>query len=377
MRMVRIVAVARKEAIHVLRVARSLIISLVLPVVLMMLYGYALSLDVNDVPLMVYDQSDTPASRDIVSRFAGSRYFTVVGHASSYREIERAIDSGKAMVGLVVPVDFERTIAAGRQAAIQVLLDGSDANRAIIARGYARIATSAYAQQVLLNEIRRRGGKPPERPVDARIRVWFNEDMESRNFIVPGLIAVIMTVIAALLTSLTVAREWELGTMEQLIATPLKRAELVVGKLAPYFVVGFCDLILCVVLGVFVFHVPLRGSLLLLFASSTVFLVGALSVGLLISIATRNMQLAVQTAMMVTYVPTLILSGFFVAIPNMPHAIQVVTYAVPARYFVSVLKGIYLKGLGLETLWFDSLLLVVFAACMLVMATRKFKKRLA
>lgn len=376
MNLTRIAAVARKEAIHVLRDPRSLGITFAIPVMLMLLYGFALSLDVDDLPLIVYDQNATPASRDLVSHFTGSEYFTLVGNAAAYRDVQKAIDAGDAMVGLVIPFNFEQLVQAGRPAPVQVVIDGSDANKAITARGYAQAAAASYANSVLVNEMLRGGMRAPDPPVEARPRVWFNEDMESRNFIIPGLIALIMTVVGALLTSLTVAREWEQGTMEQLIATPVKRAEFVLGKLAPYFVVGFCDLLLCIILGRYVFDVPLRGSVLLLVAVSLVFLVGAMSLGMLISIATKNVQLAVQTAMMATYLPAMILSGFFVAIPNMPGAIQLVTHIVPARYFVTLLKGIYLKGLGLRVMWFDALLLVVFAVIVLGLAIRKFRKKL-
>ncbi len=376
MNLARVSAVARKEALHVLRDPRSLIITLAIPVMLMLLYGFALSLDVNDVPLTVFDQSGTPASRALISHFIGSRYFTLAGHATTHHDVEHALDTGTAIAGLVIPYNFEQLVQAGRPAPVQVLIDGSDANKAIIVRGYAQAAAATYANKVLIDEFERRGMRRPEPPVDARLRVWFNEDMESRNFIVPGLIAVIMTVIGALLTSVSVAREWEQGTMEQLIATPVKRHELVAGKLAPYFLLGLCDLILCVVLGRYVFQVPLRGSLVFLFAAAMVFLAGTMALGMLISIATRNVQLAVQTAMMVTYMPALMLSGFFVAIPNMPAPIRLVTHIVPARYFVTMLKGLYLKGLGLRVLWPDALLLVLFAAGVLALSVRKFRKKL-
>ena len=377
MNLVRIHAIARKETLHVRRDMRSLLITFAIPVMLMLLYGYALSLDVNEVPLIVFDQNGTPASREFVSQFTGSRYFSRAGHAATLRDVERAIDRGTAMAGLVVPFNFERLVQEGQAAPVQLIIDGSDANRAIIARGYAQLAAATYAGRVMLDEVARAGIRPPEPPIDLRTRVWFNEDLASRNLIVPGLIAVVMTVIGALLTALSVAREWEQGTMEQLIATPVRRYELVLGKLAPYFVVGLCDLMLCVAMGSLVFHVPLRGSILLLIAGSVVFLVGALGMGMLISIATRNVQLAVQTAMMVTYMPALILSGFFIAIPNMPLAIQWITRIVPARYFVTLLKCIYLKGLGLDLLWPDAVLLVVFAVAVLLLAVRKFRKRLA
>ena len=216
----------------------------------------------------------------------------------------------------------------------------------------------------------------PQRPIDLRPRVWFNTDLESRNYIIPGLIAVIMMVIAALLTSLTVAREWERGTMEQLISTPVRGSELILGKLIPYFVIGLVDVFLAVLMGEFVFHVPLRGTVALLFAAASVFMVSALSLGLVISIVTKSQLLANQLAMILTFLPAFLLSGFVYPIANMPRAIQFVTLLIPARYFVVLLKGIYLKGVGLEILAFDAVLLTLFGFVTLLLANAAFRKKL-
>lgn len=372
----RIAAVARKEAIHVRRDPRSLAVAIAIPVVLLLLFGYALTLDVDRVPLIVWDQSGTAESRELISRFTGSRYFSLRGYADEYRDLQHAIDSGDALIALVVPRDFAREVEAGQAAEIQVIADGSDANTAMLALGYADAAAQAYSRAVAVEHISRMGMTPPREPVDARPRMWFNPDMESRNYIVPGLIAVIMMVITALLTSLTVAREWERGTMEQLISTPVSSAELVTGKLIPYFVIGMLDVAIAVAMGEFLFHVPLRGSVLLLFGMAAVFLWGVLSLGILISIVTKTQVLASQLAMMITYVPSFLLSGFVYSIANMPKPIQVVSYAVPARYFVALLRGIYLKGIGLEILGAQAVLLGAFSVAMYAIAITKFKKKL-
>jgi ABC-2 type transport system permease protein len=212
--------------------------------------------------------------------------------------------------------------------------------------------------------------------LDVRPRVWFNEDLESKNYIIPGLIAVIMMVIAALLTSLTVAREWERGTMEQLISTPVKKQELILGKLLPYFAIGMFDVILAVVMGEFLFEVPLRGNVALLFAMAAIFLAGALSLGMFISIVTKSQLLASQLAMVTTFLPAFLLSGFMYAISNMPKMIQVMTHLIPARYFVALLKGIYLKGIGLNILYMEAGLLSLFGVLMFALANVKFKKKL-
>ncbi|GLI38676.1 ABC transporter permease [Geobacter hydrogenophilus] len=375
MKLQRVAAVARKEFIHVFRDPRSLGMGIAIPMLLLFLFGYALTLDVDRVPLMVWDQSATPESRDFISRFAGSRYFTLAGRVGTYREIEIAIDRRDVLMALVIPTDFARKLRTGAQAPVQLILDGSDSNTATIALGYAEAATSAWSRDVILEQSRRFGPVPAAGIVDVRPRVWFNTDMVSRNYIFPGLIAVIMMVIAALLTSLTVAREWETGTMEQLITTPLRGAELIAGKLIPYFAIGILDLVLSVLVGDFFFDIPLRGSLWLLFAMSLIFLTCALAFGLLISIVTKNQRLASQIAMVTTMLPAFLLSGFIFPIENMPPPIQAVTHIITARYFVTILRDIYLKGVGLGVLAPEAAFLAVFGVVVLALAVKKFRKK--
>lgn len=369
-------AIARKEFLHILRDPRSLGMAIAMPMLLLMLYGYALTLDVDNVPMIVWDQSQTPASRDFVSQFGGSRYFSIEGYGWNYRELEREIDSGHALVALVVPRDFANQVRSGRPASVQLIVDGSDSNTATLAVSYADVVTQTYSQALSLREIRRLGGTALDAPVDFRPRVWFNPELESRNYIIPGLIAVIMMVIAALLTSLTVAREWERGTMEQLISTPVTGRELVLGKLLPYFTIGLVDVLIAVVLGEFLFHVPLRGSVVLLFASAGIFLVGTMAFGIVISIVAKNQLMANQFAMVLTFVPSFLLSGFIFPISNMPLVIQWITYLVPARYFIALLKAIYLKGVGPSVLAGEGFLLVVYAAANVLMAVGFFRKKL-
>ena len=376
MNLIRLGAMARKEFIHVLRDRRSLGMAIAMPVFLLLLYGYALTLDVDNVPMVVWDQSETPASREFISRFAGSRYFSVRGYVRNYREMVHAIDAGEVLTALTVPREFAGLLKSGRPTSVQLIVDGSDSNTATLAVSYAEAVVATYTREISMEEIRRLGGPTFNLPLEARPRVWYNADLESRNFIIPGLIAVIMMVIAALLTSLTVAREWERGTMEQLISTPVKGRELILGKLIPYLAIGQVDVLLAVLLGQFLFRVPLRGSVLLLFAMAMVFLVGTMSLGIVISIAAKNQLLANQMAMVLTYVPSFLLSGFVFPISNMPKIVQVVTYLVPARFFIAILKGIYLKGVGLEILTVEAVLLTVFALGMVALANGLFKKKL-
>lgn len=372
----RLLAVSRKEFLHVRRDPRSLGLGIAIPVVLLLLFGYVLTLDVDRVPLAVWDRCATTESRELVSRFEGSRYFHVAMRAERYPEMEEALDDGRVLAALVIPEDFAGRVRSDRSSSVQLLLDASDANTATIALGYAEAVVSGYSADLEVRWAGAKGLQGVRPPLAVHSRVWFNTDLESRNFIIPGLISVIMMIIAALLTSLTVAREWELGTMEQLITTPVTAPELILGKLLPYFVIGMGDLVVAVAMGKYLFHVPMRGSLPLLFGIAAVFLVGALSVGMLFSVAVRSQLPASQLAMAFTFLPSYLLSGFVFSIDSMPPVVRAVTYLVPSRYFVKVIKGIYLKGVGLGTLAVDTALLLVFGAAMVLAATRLFRKKL-
>lgn len=368
-------AMARKEWLHIIRDPRSLGMAIVIPMLLLVLFGYALTLDVDRVGIAVWDQDNSPISRELVSRFQGSIYFSVQP-ISSYIEGERLIDQGKALAFLIIPIDFSNQLNKAEPVTMQLIIDGSDSNTATIAIGYAEATVQAFSTGITLQALQQRGFASVTVPIELRPRVWFNSDMQSKNYIIPGLIAVIMMVIAALLTSLTVAREWERGTMEQLIATPVKGNELIIGKLLPYFAIGMFDVLLAVLMGEFLFHVPLRGSVLLLFSMAAIFLVGALSLGMVISIVTKGQLLASQLAMVLTFLPSFLLSGFMYAISNMPRPLQIMTHIIPARYFVALLKGIYLKGVGLEVLAVEAGFLTLFAVVILTVANLKFHKRL-
>ena len=372
----RLLAVSRKEFLHVRRDPRSLGLGIAIPVVLLLLFGYVLTLDVDRVPLAVRDLSRTPESRELVSRFEGSKYFQVALRAEGPPGVEEALDEGRVLAALVIPEDFAAGVRSDRPSVVQLLLDASEANTATIALGYAEAVVSGYSADLEVRWAKAKGLQGIRPPLEVHPRVWFNTDLESRNFIVPGLISVIMMIIAALLTSLTVAREWEQGTMEQLVATPVTGPELVVGKLLPYFIIGMVDLSVAVAMGKYLFHVPMRGSLPLLFGIAAVFLVGALSLGMLFSVAARSQLPASQMAMAFTFLPAYLLSGFVFSIDSMPPVVRAVTYLVPSRYFVKVIKGIYLKGVGLGTLALDTALLLAFGAATLLAATRLIRMKI-
>ncbi|HSB78745.1 MAG TPA: ABC transporter permease [Candidatus Methylomirabilis sp.] len=373
MRLARLLAVARKEVIQIRRDPRSLGMAFVIPMILLFLFGYALTLDVDNLKTVVYDQDRTTPSRDFLARFEESGYFSVVAVARSYGDVEWALDSGKAQVGLVIPRNFARDLERGREVPVQALLDGSDSNTATLAISYLEAIRNRHSNQLVLQQ-----AGPARRypPVENRLRVWYNPELLSKNYIVPGLIAVIMMVIAALLTSLTIAREWERGTMEQLIATPIRVPELVLGKLLPYFGIGVIDVVLAALAGTLVFRVPFRGSVVLFLGLSLIFLLGALSLGMLISIKAKSQLVASQVAMVVTFLPSFLLSGFMYDIGNMPGWLQAVTHAFPARYFVTILKGILLKGIGLRRLGMEAVFLALFALIVTAAANRTFRKTL-
>jgi len=280
------------------------------------------------------------------------------------------------MIAIVVPSDFAEKIVGDKNTQIQILADGSDANTSRLAMGYASTIGMIYSSRVTAQKMQSLGRTPPAQPVEMVSRSWYNADLRSQNVIIPGIIAIVMVVIAAMLTSVTIAREWETGTMEQLISTPLKGPELIFGKVIPYFVIGMTDVAIAVTLGKWLFHVPIVGNAGLLFAMASVFLTGALFWGMTLSIVLKSQVLASQIAIVSGYLPTLILSGFVFAIENMPLPIQIITYIVPARYFIATLRGIYLKGIGLEILFIDALLLAVYAALMILIANKKFKFKL-
>lgn len=373
-------AVARKELRHIVRDWRSLGMALAVPVVMLMMFGMALSLDVDRIPTVIFDQDGTPASRELAERFRGSRFFSVTGEVRAYREIEKQIERNRVLLAVVIPRGFAADVRAGREARAQLLFDGSDSNTASIARSYAESLVRAHSAFLRQQGQNRRGvitslhGAPA---IDVRLRIWYNAELESRNYIVPGLTAVILMIIAALLTSLTVAREWEQGSMEMLLATPVRPAEIVLGKMLAFFAVGVADAFLTLVIGAWYFQVPFRGQAWLVAVSTAMFLFGALFWGILISAIARSQLLAFQMGLISSFLPAFLLSGFVYAIESMPWAPQLISYLVPSRYFIAILKGSFLKGAGLEVLGFELLFLGAYALLIFLAATRKMRQKLA
>ena len=370
----RLGAIARKEVLQLRRDVRSLLLAFLLPLILTAVFGAAISLDVQDIPFAVLDRDRSPDSRELVEAFTATGYFRLLGELERPEEADRLLRRGKARMVLSIPPEYARDLGSGRTAEVQALVDGSDANTATIAINYADAIIAGVAARSQAGA----GFQARLRPaIQAEARVWYNEALESARSIVPGLVGVIMAIIAAMLTALTIAREWERGTMEQLAATPIRRVEVVLGKLLPYVAIGLIDMALVTVLGVLVFDVPLRGNVLLLALIALVFIIGMLSFGILLSAGLKSQLLATQVALMSTYLPTFLLSGFIFAIANMPAVLRGISYIVPARYFVVVTRGIFLKDVGLGVLWPQALGLIIYAVLAFTLAVRAFRKELA
>ena len=373
----RFLAVARKEVVQILRDSRSLIIVLIMPVTLVLLFGYGVNLDLKGLPVYVYDRDGSQQSQDLLKRFQASDYFQIVRVVHDYPALARSLDDGHAKMGIVVPWDFSQCLRDGRPTQVQALIDGTDDNTANVLIGYAQAVVQGYSSDIQLDWLRNRGQLAQLAPVSVQTRTWYNENLESSAFIVPGVLALVMSVIGAFLTSLTIAREWERGTMEQLISTPVTPIEIMLGKLVPYFAIGMFDVVVCALVAIYWFQVPFRGSFLTLLVSSAMFMVVVLSLGFFISVIAKSQLAASQIALLITFLPAFLLSGFLYAIEQMPVALQWITRILPARYYVSVLKKIFLKGTPTVLLYTDLLSLAVFTIVLAVLATRAFHKRLA
>ena len=372
----RIVAIADKEWLQIRRDMRSLALALIAPAMLILLFGYALTVDVKNVSMAVYDQDRSSLSRRLVDEFTHTEYLRLYSYAASYREIDRLIDSERISLALVIPRNFERGFKAGKAAPLQLVADGSDATTSMVAIGYVKAIIANFNLEVKVRELARLGISDMKLPVEIKSRIWYNPELQSKNFIIPGLIVLILAIISALIASLTVSREWERGTMETLITTPVRAYEIVLGKLVPYLFIGLFDIIITVALGFFIFGVPIKGSFVELYLLAMLFLVGTSSMGIMISSATRVQVLSVQVAILSTYLPSFILSGFLFPISNMPWLIQGITYLIPARYLIVIIKGIALKGVGVTLLWTQVLFLFLFALLVITASVRRLSLRL-
>lgn len=369
-------AIFRKELIEVRRDPRTLALTLFMPVMMLILYGYGVSTDIRNIPMVVFDEDRSSQSRELIRSFTAGGFFMLVDYASSLKDMDRSIDSGRTRVGLMVPPRFGRDVVSGRQAQVFVAIDGSEPNTATTSIAYVNTIIARYSSNAIAKEVRSRIPLSKLQPIDLRPRIWYNPDLKSIDFIVPGLVAIILMMTSALLTSGTIARERELGTMEPLIASPIKSSELMTGKIAAYTLISFADIALVLIVGTLWFGVPFRGSIFLLMAMSTIFLLSSLGLGLLISARSSSQQSATLLAFLITMIPGLLLSGFLFPISSMPRPIQLLTYFIPARYFLVIVRGIFLKGIGLRELWPQALPMTIIGMTFFVLSVRAFRKRM-
>jgi len=365
----------RKEFQELRRNPRMFPVIFVAPVIQLFVLGYAATTDVKNVPLIVVDADRSVASRDLIGRFEGSPYFSVVDVTSRDSDVQRGLESRRAWMALSIPPEYGAMVAGGRPVTVQVITDGTDSNSATAGLAYA---TSLIAEEGARMAIARRpAGAPPVGSIEARIRVWFNPQLLSLHFMVPGVLALLLMIITTVLGAMAIVREKELGTLEQLNVTPLKRWELTVGKLLPFGLIGVIDIFLVVSVAVLWFEIPLRGSFPLLVGLSLIYLLCTLSLGLLVSTISQNQQQAMMTAVYFFMMPMIYLSGFIFPIENMPAVIQPVTYLIPLRYYLVIVRGIFLKGVGLESFWKDALLMLAWGLAVLTLATMRSKKTLS
>ena len=374
----RIKALLHKEIRQALRDKRMRVIIFIAPLVQLFLFGFAVNTDVREIRTVVCDRSNTSISRGLVDAFQASGYFRIVKRARDPREAEPLIDRGKAQVILVIPEDFSRALRRGRPADLQMIVEGTDSIVASNAISYGNMIIAAHLQKLaqpppainpVIKTIKR---LPQVKPV---VRVWFNPDLKSRNFFVPGVIALLLTLVSLILTSFSIVREWEIGTMEQLIVTPLRPTELIIGKTLPFFLVGLIDLVLIFLVGTLWYQIPFRGNILLLAFSAVVYLINALSIGIFISTISRTQQQALM-GVIFFFMPAMLLSGFVFPIYNIPLVMRWIAYINPLTYFLVIVRGIFLKGVGITVLWPQLLFLAVTGPILLGISIKRFHQKL-
>lgn len=362
-----------KEFLELRQNPRIFGIVIVAPIMQLTVLGYAADIDVKNVPIVIADGSRTAESRTLIARFQGSPYFRVLDTVTTVREVDPYIERGDAWLAVGIPADYAQRIAEGGSARVQLIADGSDANSTSLALGYASGLIGAHAEELMAERMAR----PGTGAVDARVRVWFNPQLMSRDFFIPGVLALLLLVVTANLSSMAIVREREIGTYEQLSVTPLSRRGLILGKLLPYGLIGIVDVFLVIAVAVLWFEIPLRGSLLLLIGMCGLYLLATLALGLFVSTISQTQQQAMLTTIFLFLMPMIYLSGFIFPIENMPYVIQLVTYLIPLRYFLVIVRGIFLKGVGLAVLWPEVAALAAWGLVVLSLAIMRSRKTMA
>jgi len=370
----RISSIIRKEFLQLIRDPRTLALAVVIPIVQLFLLGYAATSDVRNIAMAVWDQSRSPESRDLLDAFRAADYFTMDYFVGSQEEYQKLIESGDARVALVIPVDYSRRVFEGN-AQVLMVLDGSDASIGSTALSTARLVGQSYATKILSEQAALSGRAAPSSPVEVRTQVWYNPDLNSAYFMIPGVIGMILSFITTILTATAIVRERERGTIEQLIVTPIRSWELVLGKLLPYVILAFVETFEIIIIGRYWFGVPVRGSITLIIFTSGLFLMSSLGVGLFASTIANTQQEAMMTVMMYN-LPSIFLSGFFFPLEAMPKFLQWISYAIPLRYYLVVIRALLLKGVGLEAIQRETWALAIFGVVIMTAAALRFRKRL-
>ena len=367
----------KKEFLQFKRDPKMFGIILIAPVIQLIFLGYAANLDVDNVKTVVYDMNRTSTSRQLVERFTSSGYFKIVDYVGSYNQLEDDLNKGKAILAIVISQDFEENIMRREQAPLQAIFEGSDGNQASIAAGYVQSIIRGYSKSILTNYVNASGRKiSPIGNLSAEIRIWYNPTMKTRNFMVPAIVGLLVSIVTLVLTSLAIVKEKEIGTMEQLIVTPVRPYQMIIGKLVPFTILGFVAVTIVLVAMRIIFEIEIKGSIIFLFGSSFLYILSTLGLGLLISTISKTQQQAMMIAIFAVMLPMVFLSGFAFPIENMPKIIQAVSYAIPLRYFITIIRGVILKGLGFADLWIEASVLFGMGISILLLSSLRFRKKL-
>jgi ABC-2 type transport system permease protein len=372
-----ILNIIRKEFIQLRQDKKMFGISFLAPILQLLILGYAASLDVSEIPLIVCDMDHSAESRNMADHFTANGSFSIRGYTERLQDVDGWLDNGRAAVALLIPKGFGKKLGNGTPAPLQVIADGTESSSASIGFSYASMIVMEYSQNIILETMLKHGALILPARVVPQIRVWYNPDLKSRNFMVPGVLGLLLMVMTMILTSLAIVKEKELGTLEQLIVTPIRPYQLIIGKLAPFFVIGVIDVVLVILVALLVFALPVKGGILLLIALSIVFLMTTLGLGLFISTISRTQQQAMMTAIFFFMLPMIFFSGFVFPIENMPPVIQGVSYLIPLRYYFVIVRGLFLKGVGLDVLWTQAAALLALGTAILSMSVLRFQKRIS
>jgi len=372
-----VIHIVKKEFAQFRKDKRMLMMSLVSPILQLLLLGYAANIDIKNIPIVICDQDKTKISREYTQTLTNSNYFTIIGYAEKSSEVDSYIDNGKASIGIIIPQNFNRDLVSGKTVQIQSIIDGSDSNTATIGLNYVSMITNQYSQKFVTKKMEKlKNFNINPKKINPEIRIWYNPELKSKNFMIPGVLGLLLMVMTLILTSLAIVKEKENGTLEQLIVSPIKPFELILGKLIPFTIIGIIDIILVLLVAGLWFQVPIRGNIFLLFGFSIIFLISTLGMGLFVSTIASNQQQAMMASVFFLMMPMLFLSGFIFPVENMPQIVQYITYLMPLKYFFIIIRGLFLKGVGFAELWDEALIMLIIGIAIFAISVSRFKKRI-